>query len=190
MDLGERHAYGAHFTSQADIALVVGPTIVDPWRARIDGANTIADFERLLIELANFKVLDPACGSGNFLYVAYREIRRLERDIHQRIAERRRSGPSEQGMISFVPTANFYGIDNNEFAVEIAKVTMMLAKSSPLMNCMIISKFFRWRIWTAVSLLPTHCSRTGRRLTLSSVTRLTWVGAACRLSWDLNIVNA
>lgn len=128
MDLGERHAYGAHFTSQADIALVVGPTIVDPWRAKIDHANTIADYERLLLELANFKVLDPACGSGNFLYVAYREIRRLERDIHLRVAERRRSGSTEQGMISFVPTANFYGMDNNEFAVEIAKVTMMLAK--------------------------------------------------------------
>ncbi|MFD9954944.1 DNA methyltransferase [[Kitasatospora] papulosa] len=128
MDLGERHAYGAHFTSQADIALVVGPTIVDPWRAKIDSASTIADFDRLLGELSDFTVLDPACGSGNFLYVAYREIRRLERDIHQKIAERRRSGPKDQGTISFIHTANFHGIDNNEFAVEIAKVTMMLAK--------------------------------------------------------------
>lgn len=128
MDLGERHAYGAHFTSQADIALVVGPTIVEPWRAKIEDAKTIADLEGLLGELANFKVLDPACGSGNFLYVAYREIRRLERDIHKKLAERRRSGSNVQGMISFIPTANFYGIDNNQFAVEVAKVTMMLAK--------------------------------------------------------------
>ncbi|WP_371100733.1 DNA methyltransferase [Streptomyces sp. PU_AKi4] len=128
MDLDERHAYGAHFTSQADISMVVSPIIVDPWRAKIDQANTVSELEHLLGELANFKVLDPACGSGNFLYVAYREVRRLERDIYQKLAERRRSASSEQGVISFVPTANFYGIDNNEFAVEIAKVTMMLAK--------------------------------------------------------------
>ncbi|MFH9547721.1 DNA methyltransferase [Streptomyces sp. NPDC017435] len=128
MDQGERHAYGAHFTSQADIALVVGPTIVDPWRQKIHDATTIADLEKLLGELAAYQVLDPACGSGNFLYVAYREIRRLERDIHSKLAERRKSGPSGQGTLSFIPTANFHGIDKNEFAVEIAKVTMMLAK--------------------------------------------------------------
>ncbi|QMU68113.1 DNA methyltransferase [Streptacidiphilus sp. P02-A3a] len=128
MDHGERHAYGAHFTSQADIALVVGPTIVDPWREKIERAGTILELEHLLGELSEFRILDPACGSGNFLYVAYREIRRLERDIHLRIAERRRSGAVNQGSISFIHTSNFYGIDKNEFAVEIAKVTMMLGK--------------------------------------------------------------
>ncbi len=83
---GERHALGAHFTSQADIAKVVIPTIVTPWQAEIASASTIKDIDRILGEMYSFRVLDPACGSGNFLYVAYREMRRLE---HEAIARQR-----------------------------------------------------------------------------------------------------
>ena len=128
MDQGERHAQGAHFTSQADIVRVVGPTITTPWREKIDSANTIADLKLLLNQLMTFRVLDPACGSGNFLYVAYREMRRLERDIRSRIAERQQSENLDSDFFSFVSTSNFFGIDKNAFAVEVAKVTMMLAK--------------------------------------------------------------
>lgn len=64
MDSGERHASGAHFTSQADIARVVGPTIVQPWRTRIDAANTIQELSSTLEALSQFRVLDPSCGSG------------------------------------------------------------------------------------------------------------------------------
>lgn len=129
MDKGERHATGAHFTSQADIMRVVGPCIVDPWRQRIDAAKNIGDYEQLLLEMLNFRVLDPACGSGNFLYVAYREMRRLEVDILQRIDERRTSKDrAAQRSLSYVTPDHFYGIDVNAFAVEVAKVTMMLAK--------------------------------------------------------------
>jgi hypothetical protein len=128
MDAGERHAYGAHFTSQADIARVVGPTIVDPWRERLTAAGSIAELEQLLSEMYAYRVLDPACGSGNFLYVAYREMRRLERDAVTMIAERRRSGRADQRPFAYVTPDHFAGIDRNPFAVEVAKVTMMLAK--------------------------------------------------------------
>jgi type II restriction/modification system DNA methylase subunit YeeA len=70
MDAGERHASGAHFTSQADIARVVGPVAVQPWRARIEAANSISELTALLEAMSQFRVLDPSCGSGNFLYVA------------------------------------------------------------------------------------------------------------------------
>lgn len=129
MDEGERHARGAHFTSPGDIARVVVPTIVTPWRERLDAAKgSIEALERELYALSNFRVLDPACGSGNFLYVAYRELRRLEKEAHDLISDRRRSQKSLQTSASFVPTDHFYGLDINPFAVEIAKVTMMLAK--------------------------------------------------------------
>ncbi|MFI6811891.1 DNA methyltransferase [Nonomuraea sp. NPDC050328] len=129
MAAGERHAYGAHFTSQADIVKIVGPTIVHPWRERIASAGTISELEQLLGEMLKFKVLDPACGSGNFLYVAYREMRRLEHEINLVISDRRRSMElAAQRSITYVSTDNFLGIDKNAFAVEIAKVTMMLAK--------------------------------------------------------------
>jgi hypothetical protein len=70
----ERHAQGAHFTSPADIAKVVLPTIVRPWCERLAAAGSIADLERVLGDIYSYRVLDPACGSGNCLYFAYREM--------------------------------------------------------------------------------------------------------------------
>ncbi len=128
MEEGERHAHGAHFTSQADIVKIVNPVIVNPWRERIAQAGTIQELQKLLLELANFKVLDPACGSGNFLYVAYRELRRIENEIQSMISERRRGGLAGQTSISGITGNHFLGLDSNPFAVEMAKVTMMLAK--------------------------------------------------------------
>ena len=78
MDSKEQHQHGRHFTSEADIQRIVGPTIVRPWQARIDAARSLGELVKLREELARFRVLDPACGSGNFLYVAYREIARLD----------------------------------------------------------------------------------------------------------------
>src|SRR3546814_4051014 len=78
MDAEERHAYGAHFTSEADIMRIVTPTISRPWTERIAKASTMKDLLALRTDLMNYRVLDPACGSGNFLYVAYRELVRIE----------------------------------------------------------------------------------------------------------------
>lgn len=78
MDKEERHAYGAHYTSEADILRIVGPTIIRPWEERINTAGTLRELIQLRKELGQFRVLDPACGSGNFLYVAYREMARVE----------------------------------------------------------------------------------------------------------------
>jgi hypothetical protein len=121
-----RHAYGAHFTSPVDIMKIVGPTIVEPWREQIEGAKTLKRLEELLARLENFCVLDPACGSGNFLYIAYRELKRLEARIYERIGEFA-SRNAAQRPFGFVTARNFYGMDIQPFAVELAKVTMMLA---------------------------------------------------------------
>ncbi|WP_194905748.1 class I SAM-dependent DNA methyltransferase [Quadrisphaera sp. INWT6] len=122
----ERHAYGAYFTSPADIAKIVGPSLVEPWRARIEAATTLPELRALHHELSTLRVLDPACGCGNFLYVAYRELRRLEHEVLDRIEERsRRAGYRE---LSLVTPEQFHGIDVRPFAVEVAKVTLMVAK--------------------------------------------------------------
>jgi len=129
MDAKERHAHGAHFTSEADIQKVVLPTIVRPWREKIGAASTLKQLRRLARELLEFRVLDPACGSGNFLYVAYREIVNLEMEIlskiHTEFADRARKAV---GTTSLVSTKQFHGIDCDPFGVELAKVTLMLAK--------------------------------------------------------------
>lgn len=126
MDANERHAYGAHYTSPVDIMKVVGPTIVEPWQQRIDSAKTLKELEHLLMRIENFRVLDPACGSGNFLYIAYRELKRLEAQIYERMGEYKSIDASQRPM-GFVTARNFFGMDINPFAVELAKVTMMLA---------------------------------------------------------------
>lgn len=124
-DDNERRAFGAHFTSFVDIMKIVEPTIVRPWRELIENAKGLKALRKLHERLAKFTVLDPACGSGNFLYVAYREIKRLEKSIIDRVKEL--GGPRDLGL-SFVTAKNFYGIDINPFAVELAKVTLMIGR--------------------------------------------------------------
>jgi SAM-dependent methyltransferase len=127
MNREERHALGAHYTSEADIQKVILPTIIRPWRERIESAKTLKELLSLREELITFKVLDPACGSGNFLYVAYREMKRLEAELLQKIHENYRA-TSKIGTLSLIKTTQFYGMDIKPFAVELAKVTLMLAK--------------------------------------------------------------
>jgi hypothetical protein len=127
MDDAERHASGAHYTAHDDIMRVVGPTIVEPWRKRIQRATSLKELTELRKELFAYRVLDPACGSGNFLYVAFRELYRLDTELLSRMRE----FPSTAGKLSWnggISASNFYGIDINPFAVELAKVTLNIAK--------------------------------------------------------------
>lgn len=129
LDKPERHAYGAYFTSEADIQRVVLPTIVRPWKERIDAADTLEELGQVEQEMLAFQVLDPACGSGNFLYVAYRELRRLEKQLHEaRVVRSREAGRREALRLAFISTKQFHGIDLRPFAIEVAKVTLMLAR--------------------------------------------------------------
>ncbi len=124
----ERRAFGAHYTSPIDIMKIVRPTVIDPWREQIESAKTLKRLGELRERLHNFRVLDPACGSGNFLYIAYRELKRLEARLIERINEFPSRAEPEQRQLSFLSVQNFYGLDINSLAVEIAKVSMMIAR--------------------------------------------------------------
>ncbi len=130
MDSREQHQHGRHFTSEADILRIVGPTIARPWEERIDAAKTMTDLLRLRSELASYRVLDPACGSGNFLYVAYRELARLDIRLMLRLKAlvSHNEFLRQARIINVVSPRQFFGIDNDPFGVELAKVTLMLAK--------------------------------------------------------------
>ncbi len=130
----ERHKLGAHYTHEIDIKKIVDPVIVQPWNRRIDLAETLDDYFRLLTELSLFKVLDPACGSGNFLFIAFKEMKALEnrllsemRTKFNKLADAKQIVPFLQEY-KYVTTNQFYGIDIKPFAVELAKVTLMIAK--------------------------------------------------------------
>ncbi len=118
-----------HFTHPSDIMKIVGPTLVQPWREQSESATTLTRLHQLLDRLHRFRVLDPACGSGNFLYLAYRELKRLEVRIYERIDNEfpSRAEPG-QVRLSFLSAQNFFGLDINPLAVEITKVAMMIAR--------------------------------------------------------------
>lgn len=134
MDAKERHAYGAHFTSEADIMRIVIPTITRPWQERIDAASNMKELLAVRSDLMNFKVLDPACGSGNFLYVAYREMVRIEIALMTKLKATvsEKSFEEHAKTVSLISPRQFYGIDRDTFGVELAKVTLMLAKKLAL----------------------------------------------------------
>jgi SAM-dependent methyltransferase len=125
MEAEERHAYGAHFTSPIDILKIVGPTIRQPWEEAIKNAKSAKKLNELLERLTTLRVLDPACGSGNFLYLAYREMKRLESLIRERLTT---EFPDEQPRLIHVNARQFFGMDISPFAVELAKVTLMIAR--------------------------------------------------------------
>lgn len=130
MDKEERHAYGAHFTSEADILRIVGPSITRPWRERIAKASTMKELLAIRGRLLEFKVLDPACGSGNFLYVSYRELVRVEIALLAKLKAivSQESYQKQVKSVSLISPHQFYGIDRDSFGVELAKVTLMFAK--------------------------------------------------------------
>lgn len=134
MDADQRHILGAHYTYEQDIKKVVGPTITEPWLRRIEAAETLDDYYALLRELRRFRVLDPACGSGNFLFIAFKEMKLLEKNLLTRLRDASTSRDEARRLQEFllnepyVSTRQFYGLDVNDYAVELAKVTLMIAK--------------------------------------------------------------
>jgi hypothetical protein len=123
-----RSALGAHYTHEADIMKIVTPTIVRPWRERIDAVTTVSVGLEVLDDLCSFKVLDPACGCGNFLYVAYREMRALEYELKQKLitVAEQTGAPKPAGPLPYVPLTNMYGIDIEHVAVQIARVVLWM----------------------------------------------------------------
>ena len=134
MTTTERHTRGAHYTPEAAIfEHVVRPSLVLPWRTRIREASTFKDLRMVRDGLTKVRVLDPACGSGNFLYVAYRELERLELEVLDKVHENFSAEARRMvGSATSIQTRQFFGIDTDPFAVELAKVTLMLARKLAL----------------------------------------------------------
>ena len=117
----ERGELGMHYTSVPNILKVLNPLLLDGLRLKLDEA---ADNKRKLLNLRNrmarIRVFDPACGSGNFLVIAYKEIRAIEAEINRRRGEGDR--PTE------IPLTNFRGIELRHFASEIARLALIIAE--------------------------------------------------------------
>lgn len=117
----ERGTLGMHYTSVPNILKVLNPLFLDELRARLEDAG---DNPRKLLNLrqriARIRVFDPACGSGNFLVIAYKELRAIEAEINRRRGEAER--PTE------IPLTNFRGIELRDFPAEIARLALIIAE--------------------------------------------------------------
>ena len=117
MDAKERRAKGAHYTSEANILKVIGPLFLDDLREELDAlkARKTAK-EKALLEfqarLSRMTFLDPACGCGNFLVIAYREVRRLELECLKELYGDQRI---DAALLTRVTVDQFYGIDTRNF---------------------------------------------------------------------------
>lgn len=117
----ERGALGMHYTSVPNILKVLNPLFLDELRAKLEEAG---DNARSLLNLrkrmARIRVFDPACGSGNFLVIAYKEMRAIEAEINRRRGEGERR--------SDIPLTNFRGIEIRDFPAEIARLALIIAE--------------------------------------------------------------
>jgi hypothetical protein len=128
MDAKERRAKGAHYTTEANILKVIGPLFLDDLKAelaaiiarRTGRERALTEFQHKLSRLTFF---DPACGCGNFLVIAYREIRRLELEA---LKAQYGDQQIDAALLSRVTVDQFYGIEYEEFPARIAEVAMWM----------------------------------------------------------------
>jgi len=117
----ERGALGMHYTSVPNILKVLNPLLLDDLRIQLNAADdNKAKLLNLRKRLARIRVFDPACGSGNFLVIAYKQMREIEAEINQR--------RGEPGLNSVIPLTNFRGIELRNFPAEIARLALIIAE--------------------------------------------------------------
>ncbi len=135
----ERTGLGQHYTSVPNIMKTIEPLFLDELKDEFDKSyNDGKRLEQLLSRISGIKVFDPACGSGNFLIIAYKELRKLEHAILERQGEL--AGYTQRVMFgSRIHIENFYGIEIDDFAHEVAILSLWLAKHQ--MNIEFAEKF-------------------------------------------------
>ncbi|MBI1405014.1 MAG: lactate dehydrogenase [Caulobacter sp.] len=117
----ERGALGMHYTSVPNILKVLNPLFLDELREQLEAAGSNPrSLLNLRKRMAKIRVFDPACGSGNFLVIAYKEMRAIEAEINARRGERDRR--------SDIPLTNYRGIELRDFPAEIARLALIIAE--------------------------------------------------------------
>jgi len=117
----ERTNLGMHYTSVPNILKVLNPLFLDTLRVQLEAAKgNPAKLLNLRKRLARIRIFDPACGSGNFLVIAYKEMRAIEAEINKLRGEADRK--------SDIPKTNFRGIELRHFSCEIARLALIIAE--------------------------------------------------------------
>jgi len=153
---------GMHYTSVPNIMKVMQPLFLDELQEEFEKVKTSKKkLQELINRIANLKIFDPACGSGNFLIIAYKELRRLEMKI---LAQIDTLSKQKSFVFSEIKLTQFYGIELDDFAHEVAILSLWLAEHQ--MNLEFYKAFGR----TAPS-LPLQ---DGGNIVHGNATRIDW----------------
>lgn len=159
-----RSSLGSHYTSVSNIMKLIQPLFLDELYAEF--ANARANEKRLrqlLARMGRIKFMDPACGSGNFLIITYKELRKLEMQIWDTVAALNHG--LKEFPFSNISLTQFYGIELDEFAHETATLSLWLAEHQ-------MNRRFESRFQTHVDALPLR--RSGNIV----------CGNACHINWN------
>jgi hypothetical protein len=163
MEPRARRQEGGHYTSERDIMKVIRPLFLDELRGefqRVKGdKNRLKQFHK---KLARLRFLDPACGCGNFLVVAYRELRLLELEILKALNGRQQE--LEIGHLSLLDVDAFYGIEISEWPARIAETALWLMDHQ--MNVRLSEEFGRYFVRLPLRKSP--------KIVLGNALRLDW----------------
>ena len=161
----QRGTLGMHYTSVPNIMKVIQPLFLDDlYEDFANAKDNIKKLRQLLIRISRMKFFDPACGSGNFLIIAYKELRKLEIQIWKQIGEL--SGGFELPFVN-IQLTQFYGIEIDDFAHEVASLSLRLAEHQ--MNRKFTAEFAN------VSIPALPLGRSGNIVH----------GNACRVDWNV-----
>lgn len=162
IDEAQRGNLGQHYTSVSNIMKVIQPLFLDTLHAELEKARgNEKKLKALLLRLQNLRIFDPACGSGNFLIIAYKELRKLEMEI---IDALNAVGKQDVMYYSGISLTQFYGIEIDDFAHEIATLSLWLAEHQ-------MNTAFKDKFGYAEAVLPL---RNGGNVVCGNSLRLDW----------------
>jgi hypothetical protein len=125
-----RADFGMHYTSVPNIMKVLEPLLLNSLREQLTAAgNNVKALEKLVDRISRIRVFDPACGSGNFLIITYRELRLIETEAFRRMRDVKRKG--QLALADYhtgIKISSFYGIDPVDFACETAKLSLWISQ--------------------------------------------------------------
>jgi len=169
----ERGDLGMHYTSVPNILKVLNPLFLDDLRAQLEVAG---DNPRALLNLrkrmARIRVFDPACGSGNFLVISYKEMRAIEAEINKR--------RGEPNLHTEIPLTNFRGIELKDFPAEIARLALIIAEY----QCDVLYRGEKLALAEFLPLNNQNWITCGNALRLDWLTICPPTGTAVRLQGD------
>lgn len=155
----QRSGMGMHYTSVVNIMKVIEPLFLNELYEELEKCDeNQVKLEKLLEKISNIRIFDPACGSGNFLIIAYKELRKLEIEILKKLSSRE--------LFSRITPSQFFGIELDDFAHEIATLSLWLAEHQ--MNVK-FNEVFQKK-------LPSLPLKQGGKIICDNATRLHWEG--------------